>query len=166
MPSAPFRRRPRQPESDRDEIAVSVDNPWARRVVVYTWNCYPDLSASDCLRAVQVRWAESVVDAVAGPPRTPTMRPSATVMSPFECKSDADCTHPSKASSTLGWVSMHRSSSSSMCFGVSGALVVVGRGPLKVRVVVDFGRLRIIRLAAERLIRPIQPRGVGCCPGM
>jgi DNA-binding NarL/FixJ family response regulator len=35
-----------QPESDRDEIAVLVNNPRARRVVVYTWNFHPDLIAS------------------------------------------------------------------------------------------------------------------------
>ena len=32
-----------QPESDYVEIAVLVDNPRARRVVVYTWNFHPDL---------------------------------------------------------------------------------------------------------------------------
>ena len=32
-----------QPESDHEEIAVLVDNPRARRVVVYTWNFHPDL---------------------------------------------------------------------------------------------------------------------------
>ena len=32
-----------QPESDHDEISVLVDNPRARRVVVYTWNFHPDL---------------------------------------------------------------------------------------------------------------------------
>ena len=32
-----------QPESDHDEIATLVDNPRARRVVVYTWNFHPDL---------------------------------------------------------------------------------------------------------------------------
>jgi DNA-binding NarL/FixJ family response regulator len=31
------------PESDHVEIAVLVDNPRARRVVVYTWNFRPDL---------------------------------------------------------------------------------------------------------------------------
>ncbi|MEO7058131.1 MAG: response regulator transcription factor [Lapillicoccus sp.] len=35
-----------QPESDHDEIAVLVDNPRARHVVVYTWNFHPDLVAS------------------------------------------------------------------------------------------------------------------------
>lgn len=35
-----------QPESDHEEIAVLVDNPRARRVVVYTWNFHPDLIAS------------------------------------------------------------------------------------------------------------------------
>jgi DNA-binding NarL/FixJ family response regulator len=35
-----------QPESDRDEIAVLVNNPRARRVVVYTWNFHPVLIAS------------------------------------------------------------------------------------------------------------------------
>ena len=35
-----------QPESDREEIAVLVGNPRARRVVVYTWNFHPDLIAS------------------------------------------------------------------------------------------------------------------------
>jgi DNA-binding NarL/FixJ family response regulator len=34
-----------QPESDRDEIAVLVANPRARRVAVYTWNFHPDLIA-------------------------------------------------------------------------------------------------------------------------
>ena len=32
-----------QPESDHDEIEVLIDNPRARRVVVYTWNFHPDL---------------------------------------------------------------------------------------------------------------------------
>ncbi|HEX8768905.1 MAG TPA: hypothetical protein VF714_11075, partial [Jatrophihabitans sp.] len=35
-----------QPESDHNEIAVLVENPRARRVVVYTWNFHPDLIAS------------------------------------------------------------------------------------------------------------------------
>ena len=37
-----------QPESDRDEISVLVNNPRARRVAVYTWNFHPDLIASAC----------------------------------------------------------------------------------------------------------------------
>lgn len=32
-----------QPESDHDEIKVLIDNPRARKVVVYTWNFHPDL---------------------------------------------------------------------------------------------------------------------------
>jgi len=32
-----------QPESDQDEIQVLVDNPHARRVVVFTWNLQPQL---------------------------------------------------------------------------------------------------------------------------
>ena len=32
-----------QPEADHDEIKVLVDNPHARRVVVYTWNFQPEL---------------------------------------------------------------------------------------------------------------------------
>jgi DNA-binding NarL/FixJ family response regulator len=32
-----------QPESDHDAIRILVDNPRARRVVVYTWNFHPDL---------------------------------------------------------------------------------------------------------------------------
>jgi len=32
-----------QPESDHNEISVLIDNPRARRVVVYTWNFHPDL---------------------------------------------------------------------------------------------------------------------------
>ena len=32
-----------QPESDHEEIATLVNNPRARRVVVYTWNFHPDL---------------------------------------------------------------------------------------------------------------------------
>jgi DNA-binding NarL/FixJ family response regulator len=35
-----------QPESDHDEIGLLVDNPRARRVVVYTWNFHPDLVRS------------------------------------------------------------------------------------------------------------------------
>ena len=35
-----------QPESDHEEIAVLIDNPRARRVVVYTWNFHPDLIES------------------------------------------------------------------------------------------------------------------------
>jgi DNA-binding NarL/FixJ family response regulator len=37
-----------QPESDQDEIAVLIDNPRARRVVVYTWNFQPDLVERAC----------------------------------------------------------------------------------------------------------------------
>jgi DNA-binding NarL/FixJ family response regulator len=32
-----------QPESDQQEIKVLMDNPHARRVVVYTWNFHPEL---------------------------------------------------------------------------------------------------------------------------
>jgi DNA-binding NarL/FixJ family response regulator len=32
-----------QPESDQAEIQVLIDNPRARRVVVYTWNFHPEL---------------------------------------------------------------------------------------------------------------------------
>lgn len=32
-----------QPESDHDAIRVLIDNPHARRVVVYTWSFHPDL---------------------------------------------------------------------------------------------------------------------------
>jgi DNA-binding NarL/FixJ family response regulator len=32
-----------QPESDHHEIEVLIDNPRARRVVMYTWNFHPDL---------------------------------------------------------------------------------------------------------------------------
>ena len=32
-----------QPESDHDQITVLINNPRARRVVVYTWNFHPDL---------------------------------------------------------------------------------------------------------------------------
>jgi DNA-binding NarL/FixJ family response regulator len=32
-----------QAESDHDEIGVLIDNPRARKIVVYTWNFHPDL---------------------------------------------------------------------------------------------------------------------------
>ena len=32
-----------QPEADHDEIKVLIENPHARRVVVYTWNFHPEL---------------------------------------------------------------------------------------------------------------------------
>ncbi len=35
-----------QPEADHDDIAVLVDNPLARHVVVYTWNFHPALIES------------------------------------------------------------------------------------------------------------------------
>jgi DNA-binding NarL/FixJ family response regulator len=35
-----------QPESDHEEISVLINNPRARRVVVYTWNFAPDLVES------------------------------------------------------------------------------------------------------------------------
>ena len=35
-----------QPESDHEHIAVLMENPHARRVVVYTWNFHPDLIES------------------------------------------------------------------------------------------------------------------------
>jgi DNA-binding NarL/FixJ family response regulator len=35
-----------QPEADHNDLALLVENPRARRVVVYTWNFHPDLIAS------------------------------------------------------------------------------------------------------------------------
>jgi DNA-binding NarL/FixJ family response regulator len=35
-----------QPESDHDEINVLINNPRARRVVMYTWNFHPELISS------------------------------------------------------------------------------------------------------------------------
>lgn len=35
-----------QPESDHDEVKALLDNPRARRVVMYTWNFHPELIAS------------------------------------------------------------------------------------------------------------------------
>ena len=35
-----------QPESDHEDIAVLIENPHARRVVVYTWNFHPELIES------------------------------------------------------------------------------------------------------------------------
>jgi DNA-binding NarL/FixJ family response regulator len=35
-----------QPESDHDDIAVLIENPRARHVVVYTWNFHPELVES------------------------------------------------------------------------------------------------------------------------
>jgi DNA-binding NarL/FixJ family response regulator len=35
-----------QPESDRDEVRTLIDNPRARRVVVYTWSFHPELLAT------------------------------------------------------------------------------------------------------------------------
>lgn len=32
-----------QPESDHDEVKTLIDNPQARKVVMYTWNFHPDL---------------------------------------------------------------------------------------------------------------------------
>ena len=32
-----------QPESDHDEVKTLIDNPHARRVVIYTWNFHPTL---------------------------------------------------------------------------------------------------------------------------
>ena len=52
-----------QPESDHEEIAVLVENPRARRVVVYTWNFHPDL---DRERA-PARGARVPVQGAAGP---------------------------------------------------------------------------------------------------
>lgn len=42
-----------QPESDHDEIAVLIDNPRARKVVVYTWNFQQDLVDSACKLGVR-----------------------------------------------------------------------------------------------------------------
>jgi DNA-binding NarL/FixJ family response regulator len=42
-----------QPESDHDEISVLVNNPNARRVVVYTWNFAPDLVDSALRQGVR-----------------------------------------------------------------------------------------------------------------
>ena len=35
-----------QPESDHHEVKTLIDNPHARRVVVYTWNFHPELVAT------------------------------------------------------------------------------------------------------------------------
>jgi DNA-binding NarL/FixJ family response regulator len=35
-----------QPESDHENIAILIDNPRARRVVIYTWNFHPELIES------------------------------------------------------------------------------------------------------------------------
>ncbi len=32
-----------QPESDHEEVKALIENPYARRVVVYTWNFHPEL---------------------------------------------------------------------------------------------------------------------------
>jgi len=42
-----------QPEADHDNIAVLIDNPRARRVVVYTWNFHPELVESARRQGVQ-----------------------------------------------------------------------------------------------------------------
>ena len=34
-----------QPESDHDEVKTLIDNPHAKRVVIYTWNFHPELVA-------------------------------------------------------------------------------------------------------------------------
>jgi len=42
-----------QPESDHQNIAVLIENPRARRVVVYTWNFHPDLIESALRQGVR-----------------------------------------------------------------------------------------------------------------
>ena len=42
-----------QPESDHENIAVLIENPRARRVVVYTWNFHPDLIESALRQGVR-----------------------------------------------------------------------------------------------------------------
>ncbi len=42
-----------QPEADHDDIAVLVDNPHARHVVVYTWNFHPALIESAMSKGCQ-----------------------------------------------------------------------------------------------------------------
>lgn len=42
-----------QPEADHENIAVLMENPRARRVVVYTWNFHPDLVESARKQGVQ-----------------------------------------------------------------------------------------------------------------
>ena len=44
-----------QPESDDAEIAVLIDNPRCRKVVVYTWNFQPGLVASAQRQGVSSR---------------------------------------------------------------------------------------------------------------
>jgi DNA-binding NarL/FixJ family response regulator len=79
-----------QPESDQDEIAVLLNNPRARRVVVYTWNFHPDLitrardqgvhgylsktlPARDLVAAVQAVHAGEIV--ISDPPPRPRSAP-------------------------------------------------------------------------------------------
>ena len=42
-----------QPESDRDEVDTLVENPRARRVVIYTWNFSPELIENARRRGVR-----------------------------------------------------------------------------------------------------------------
>ena len=42
-----------QPESDHENIAVLIENPRARRVVVYTWNFHPELIESALRQGVR-----------------------------------------------------------------------------------------------------------------
>ena len=53
-----------QPESDHDEIAVLINNPRARRVVVYTRNFHPDLINSGA------DWESTVTCRKHSPPAT------------------------------------------------------------------------------------------------
>jgi DNA-binding NarL/FixJ family response regulator len=79
-----------QPEADHDAICVLIDNPHARRVVVYTWNFHPDLidnamkkgasgylsktlPARELVAAIEAIHAGSVL--VSPPPRKPRPAP-------------------------------------------------------------------------------------------
>ncbi len=60
-----------QPESDHDEIAVLINNPRARRVVVYTWNFTPTSSTAHADRAYTATSPKPCPRATLSPPRKP-----------------------------------------------------------------------------------------------
>ena len=63
-----------QPESDRDEIDVLVENPRARRVVVYTWNFHPTWSRTPDGRACTATCPRPCRPASWSPPSRPCTR--------------------------------------------------------------------------------------------
>jgi len=82
-----------QPESDHDEIVVLINNPRARRVVVYTWNFHPDLILNARRRGVHGYLSKTLAGrdlVMSDPPPRPRSATGAELARPGEGLTDRE----------------------------------------------------------------------------